>query len=354
MTAFDVFSGKITAPSFQDLIKPNTGAYRSEVLAGPHYGVDTAVLDLGNNLGMAVSSDPLSLIPAIGMQASAWLSVHLTANDLATTGFAPMYAQMVLNLPPGMAVDEFENYWLHIHRFCDELGVAITGGHTGLIQGQHSTVSGAGTMFLTAPLDKILVSSGAKPGDLVVLTKEAAMTSTSILAMSFPQTVINKLGREVYDTACENFYRTSSLPEALLAREVLEPYQELKAMHDVTDGGVLGAILEMAEASGCSVQVNNDALPIGYSQRQIASLFNIDPRFSVGAGSMVMAVKRGKEDILLRRLHAVGISAAVVGEFTAKPSTNVIIEDGEAKPLAFVGPDPYWEAFFQAYRANWK
>lgn len=354
MTAFEKFSGKLTARSFQQLIQPKTGRARPEVLHGPSFGVDTAVIDLGNNLGLAVSSDPLSLIPSIGMSASAWLSVHLMANDMATTGFAPMYAQMVLNLPPDLSKEAFEEYWSFVHHYCGELGVAITGGHTGQIEGQHSTVSGGGTMFLTAPLDQIVSSGGASPGDVIVLTKESAMTSSSILAMSFPQTVINKLGKEVYDQACDNFYRTSSLPEALLAMELLEPNQELKAMHDVTEGGVLGAIIEMAQASGCGVRVNNEALPIGEAQKKITALFGIDPRFCVGAGSMVMAVKKGREETLLQHLQAAGIRGSVVGEFTEASSGHVLIEQDQPSPLWFEGRDPYWEAFFKAYKSNWK
>ena len=353
MKAFEEFSGKLTGESFRQLVRPKTGLHRKEVLHGPQFGVDTAIIDLGNNLGLAVSSDPLSLIPSIGMKASAWLSVHLMANDMATTGFAPMYAQMVLNLPPSLSTAAFEEYWSYIHRFCEEIGVAITGGHTGQIAGQNSTISGGGTMFLTAPLGRIISSQSASPGDVLVVTKEAAMTSTAILAMSFPKTVINKTGKETYDTACNNFYQTSSLPEALLATEALAPNLELKAMHDVTEGGLLGAMLEMAQASGCSVKVDNEALPIGEAQKRITGLFGIDPRFCVGAGSMVMAVKKGKEDALLQHLANRKIKATVVGEFTPKEAGNVLVENGEEKPLSFDGRDPYWEAFFKAYKDQW-
>ena len=353
MRAFEEFSGKLTGESFRQLIRPNIGMHRKEVIHGPHFGVDTAIIDLGNNLGLAVASDPLSLIPSIGMKASAWLSVHLMANDMATTGFAPMYAQMVLNLPPSLSVAAFEEYWSHIHEFCKDIGVAITGGHTGQIEGQNSPISGGGTMFLTAPLDRIISSQGAAPGDVIVVTKEAAMTSTSILAMSFPNTVINKLGKETYDAACENFYQTSSLPEALLATEALAPNLELKAMHDVTEGGVVGAILEMAYASGCSVKVNNQALPIGEAQKKIAGLFEIDPQLCVGAGSMVMAVKKGKEEALLQHLRNNKVKATVVGEFTPGEAGHVLIDKGEEKLLSFNGKDPYWEAFFKAYKNQW-
>ena len=124
-------------------------------------------------------------------------------------------------------------------------------------------------------------------------------------------------------------------------------------MHDVTEGGVLGAILEMAQASGCGVCIDSEALPIGEAQRQITALFRIDPRFCVGAGSMVMAVQKGKEDALLKHLQASHIKATVVGEFASKDEGHIIIENGEEHPLLFSGRDPYWEAFFKAYNANW-
>src|SRR5690606_3016803 len=102
----------------------------------------------------------------------------------------------------------------------------------------------------------------------------------------------------------------------------------------------------MAQASGCGVRVDNEALPLGEAQRQITALFGIDPRFCVGAGSMVMAVQKGKEEALLQHLHASHIQATVVGEFTPKEKGHIIIEKGEENPLSFDGRDPYWEAFF--------
>lgn len=353
MSAFKDNSGKINSAEFTGLILPRRGKQRKEVVTGPAFGVDTAVIDLGNNRGMAVSSDPLSLVPTLGLKESAWLSVQLLVNDMATTGFAPMYAQMVLNLPPGLSKDDFNEYWDHIHRFCEEAGVAITGGHTCQIEGQNSTISGGGTMFLTAPLGQIITSNGAQPGDKIIMTKESALLSTSILAMSFPETIKSKLGEPLYEEACSNFYRTSVLKDALAAAEILENKTELKAMHDVTEGGVLGAVAEMAAASGCGFRVENDRIIIGNAPLKIAELFEIDHRLIVGAGSMIMAVKAGLEEKLIAHLHHNNIPATVMGECTPKEEGFMIVENGEEKPFQFNGNDPYWGAFFKALNAGW-
>jgi len=354
MSAFEDSSGKINSKIFREIIGPQHGRERSEVITGPKFGVDTAVIDLGNSNGLATSSDPLSLIPSLGLKESAWLSVHLLVNDLATTGFAPQYAQFTLNLPADFPLEKFKTYWSHIHRMCEELNIAITGGHTAQVPGQDSTTPGGGTMFLQAPLDEIITSDGAEPGDKIIVTKESALVSSAILAKSFPETVKEECGSDIYEQACTNFYRTSSLQDALMATEVLAPNKELKAMHDVTEGGLLGGICELAEASGCGFRVDSDRLPVGEAPRNICELFEIDHRLCVGAGSMIMAVAEGTEEILVKYLNEKSIPATVVGELTEQGEGTMLIENGKEKAFEFDGNDPYWNAFFKAMEKGWK
>ncbi len=61
-----------------------TGKKRSEVLKGPQRGLDVSVVRLGKGKVMVATSDPLSYIPHVGPEASAWLSIHLLASDLTT------------------------------------------------------------------------------------------------------------------------------------------------------------------------------------------------------------------------------------------------------------------------------
>lgn len=343
------FSGKISGGGFDELILPRLGFARSNIMHGPAFGVDVSVIDIGNGTGLAMTSDPLSLIPSLGLAESAWLSVHLMANDMATTGHSPMYAQMVLNLPPQLSNDDFITYWEHVHRYCKAIRVAITGGHTGSIEGQNSTIAGGGTMLLTAPLDEILVSSGAKAGDVIIVTKECALSSAAILAMSFPKTVQNKLGREIYDECCALFYQTSSLPDALAAAQT----GQVTAMHDVTEGGVLGAVYEMAIASGLGVHISNEALPVGEAQQQVTRLFGIDERFCIGAGAMVIAVRPGTENRVLSALAEKKIKGTVIGNFTDKAQGLKLITEGREEPMLYYEKDAYWAAFFQALKEGW-
>lgn len=346
-------SGKIQEGFFKEAIFPFCGARRQEVLAGPQYGVDVAIVKLPNGMDMALTSDPLSLIPSLGLRESAWLSVHLMANDMATTGVGPMYAQMVLNLPEQTTGQAFEAYWQYMHQYCKDINVAITGGHTGHAPGQQSTMAGGGTMIAIAPTDTFLLSKNAGVGDVIIVTAEAALLSTSILALSFPQTVKNKCGVENYQAACALFYESSSLKAGLTAVDS-GPEKQVTAMHDVTEGGVLGAVYELAVAAGQGALIEMDAIPAGSPQQAVCALFQIDPFYCVGAGAMIITTRPDKYEQVLQRLEAGGIKATVIGTITEKEAGIVVRSKNKTAALLPPGADPYWAAFFDALKNGWK
>lgn len=346
--------GKIPSDFFNRMVGKKLGASRKEVTVPAQFGVDVSVIDLPDGNALLLTSDPLSLIPSLGLQESAWLSVHLMANDMATTGFAPMYGQFVLNLPAGFSEKDFQVYWDYVHQFCAEIGISITGGHTGFVEGQNSTIAGGGTMAAIAPRDQVLVSSGAHTGDAVLVTKSCALSSAAILAMSFPETIRQNLGEEVYQMAEESFYQTSSLKDALIAAENNVKNGEVTAMHDVTEGGVLGAIYEMTVASGKGVLVKNDQIPIGMVQKKICDLFELDSRYCIGAGSMIITCKKDAAHRVIDRLKKAGIDCTEVGTIQDPDFGMKIEERGELQDITFYEKDPYWEAFFNAIKLDWK
>lgn len=346
--------GKIEHRLFEQFIRNRSGYARDEVIAGPQFGVDVSVIDLHGGMAMALTSDPLSLIPSLGLQESAWLSVHLMANDMATTGYAPMYGQFVLNLPSTFSKGDFKVYWEYIHKFCTEIKVAITGGHTGFIEGQNSTIAGGGTLITVAPKDKLLLSRLAKSGDVILVTKSCAISSAAILAMSFPETVTNKAGIEIYQQACNSFYHTSSLQDALTAVSDNHEQSGITAMHDVTEGGVLGAIYELAIASGNGAVIYHDKLPVAAVQSEVCKIFDLDPRYCIGAGAMIIACERKVSAAVTARLTENNISCVAVGELCEKENGIVLVENGKASSLIYVEEDPYWSAFFRALKTGWK
>lgn len=346
--------GKINHHLFEEFIQNNCGRQRKEVLTGPGFGIDVSVIDLAGGMVLALTSDPLSLIPSLGLQESAWMSVHLMANDMATTGHAPMYGQFVLNLPSSFSKNDFKIYWEYIHQFCLEIGVAITGGHTGFVEGQNSSFAGGGTLAAVLPKDRLLVSQLAAPGDSILVTKTCALSSSAILAMSFPETVRNRVGVALYQQACESFYHTSSLPDALMAVNSNAGNAGVTAMHDVTEGGVLGAIYELCIASGNGAVIYNERLPVSDAPARICEVFNLDPRYCIGAGAMIIACKKESSDEVIARLASHNIPCVEVGQLREKPNGIILVEGDKKTGLVYQETDPYWAAFYNALKNGWK
>lgn len=343
-------SGKILPATFERTIWKQTGRRREEVVAGPQYGVDVSVVRLPDGRMLASASDPASLIPGLGLAESAWLTVHLTANDLATTGHGPLYAQFVLNLPVSVTDAEFEEYWGYIHHYCAEIGVAITGGHTGKVYGQESTFAGGVTMSLVA--DRVLLSSGCRPGKRILVTKGCALSACAILAKIFPETVKTQAGEEAWKETCDSFWKTSVLEEAVAAFGT----GRVIAMHDVTEGGVLGAVGEMCRAAGCGAVVEEEALPVSDAVQRIARHFGFDPTRSLGSGALLMVCDPGDEEIVIRELSGKGIPVYGIGHTIEKPGEVVLRNRTTGTSAGIEGgrKDPYWGAYLRAVENGWK
>lgn len=346
--------GKLGPEAFASWIHQKCGASRPEVSTPARFGVDVSIVDLPGGLAMAMTSDPLTLIPEMGLAESAWLSVHLMANDMATTGCAPQYGQFVLNLPATFSAPDFKIYWEHIHQYCAKLGMAITGGHTGFIEGQNSTIAGGGTLITIAPKEQLLVASNAREGDALLVTKYCGLSAAAILAMRFPQTVRNQAGQENYLAACASFHQTSSLPEALIAVEATKHPGTISAMHDVTEGGVLGAIYELATAAKKGVRIYNENLPKGPVQESVFDIFSLDSRHCIGAGSMIICCAPDGLANVQTQLRQKGIEAAMVGLLTPPDQGIMLVEKGQKKPITLPASDPYWTAYFTAIQSGLK
>lgn len=346
--------GKIGKDLIGDLFGQRSGAPLNTVLQGPAFGVDTAIIDLGHGNGLAVASDPLSFIPPLGMKASAWLSVLLVANDIATTGYLPQYAQFVLNLPLTMHTGDLQEYWTHIHGFCASLGIAITGGHTGFDQMGPTTLAGGGTMFAAVNLNRVKTSALARPGHDLLMTKTAALSSSAILAMSFPQYIQMHLGNDCQRRLADGFYHTSVLDEVRILNSVPAQMNAVSAMHDVTEGGVLGAVFELAEAAGTGVCVDSRRIRVGRDQREVCNLFGLDPLCSVGAGSMLIVCDPKATHSLAEILQAKGIPVSLIGHLTQDKKKIVVNGQGLEEVLSYTDTDPYWQAFALAMERGLK
>lgn len=347
--------GKIDKKSIEGLFSDKLGKKRKNVLQGPAFGVDTGIIRLTEEKCLVLSSDPASFIPALGVKESAWLTVILTANDIATSGFMPEYAQFVLNLSNTINEADLREYWNYIHHFCSEIGISIIGGHTGFDDIGNSTLAGGVTMFAMGATNDVKSAAFARPNQDLILTKSAAISSASILAKSFPHYVQENLGERIHKALVDSFSQTSILREVQVLKEKPETFSGVSAMHDVTEGGVLGAIFELCEASKVGVNIEIDKILIGKEQKELCQLFNIPPLRCVGAGSLLIACEKEESPAILNKFHAHHISASIIGTTTELENGKRIIHGNKKEiELKYWDKDPYWEAFFNAFQKGLK
>jgi hydrogenase expression/formation protein HypE len=346
--------GKMSNEVFDKVIFPNLGAKRAEVLVGPSTGVDTCVIKVGSDHALVCTTDPLSFIPRLGPEESGKLCVDLIASDLSTSGFRPQYAVFDFNLPPSMDDITFEKYWKSISSECSALGTAIVGGHTARFEGADYTVVGGGSMFSVGAISSYLTSSGGETGDKIILTKSAAIAATGILSRVFRDKVRSALGEARQKEAAAYLAKISVVQDALSAVKVGVRSAGVSAMHDVTEGGVLSALYEVALASSLGIKVSKSAIPVSEVTRSVCALFGIDPLESVGEGSLLVVCKPSKVQDIVDGLASDGIPAAVVAELTEPSEGRVIDEEGGSrKPLDYPITDPYWKAYYAAVRKKW-
>lgn len=353
MADFPAF-GKIGKQFFDKVLYPHLGASRPEVLIGPRHGCDNAVIQLNHDQVVVATTDPLTIIPALGIEDSAWLTVHLIASDLATSGIAPQYALFDLNLPMEISREDFEQYWKAIHDECSRLGIAIVAGHTGKFFGCNYTIVGGGMMFAIGKKDSYVAPTMAQPGDQVIVTKGAAIGATGILARVFPETITENCGADIQKLGAMQFKNYSVVKDALTAAAVGVRDNGVTAMHDATEGGVLGAIHEFAAAADCGIRVRLPSIPVAQETKQICELFNLDPYISLSEGSLLIAVRPMKADTLIEALRREDIAAANIGEFIPLGEGRWIETDHGTQPLEAVEIDPYWQAYAEAMKKGWR
>ncbi len=345
--------GKPSPSLMADTILRLTGAKSESVNVGPKAGVDVSVLDLGDDRVLVASCDPVSLIPSIGPEDSAGMSLREVASDVATSGHAPKYVMFDLNLPPRVSNDQLRKYWASVHKTCVEMGLSILGGHTGRFEGCDYSVIGSATMWVICRKDQYLTSSMARDGDDLILTKSAAFGATSVLTRTFPRAVRKTLGTQLFRKAWKYFLEANTVKDALTAVTVGIHEKGVTAMHDATEGGVIAAIMEMTKASQLGAVLDLDNIFISEETRELCKLFHIDPLISLGEGSLLIASRPIRTSRVIRQLTSKGVRANVAGRLSSRIDGVYGMTRNRRVRIGYPTKDPYWEAYWKAVRKGW-
>ena len=344
--------GKAGEGFLERVVYRNLGAARRSVKVGPRMGFDNAVVRIDNWRSLILTTDPVSVIPAIGIRDSAWLSAHLIASDFATSSRAPQYASFNYNFPQQLEMADVEAYLAEMGRECARLGVSIVSGHTGTYPGAGFTVVGGGTMFGFAKNDEILDTSMSMPGDAILVTKGAAIETTAVLSNSAPAFVEEHLGSSLAVRARKYTRLCTTVKDALVASSVGIKEEGVTAMHDATEGGVLGALNEMAFASNHAFVVKKERIAVSKETKLICSSLGIDPLVSLSEGTLLLTCKTQRSKEVLRKLRRSGILASAVGRVADGASGLWLDVEGGRRNRFVPKRDPFWNAYQRIQREH--
>jgi hydrogenase expression/formation protein HypE len=340
--------GKISAEIFDQIILPQLGKNRPEILTGPQHGVDVGVVDLGGGQVMVTTTDPVFVVPPYGWERSGWFAVHILASDAVTSGLPPKYMTMDLNLPMGITRDQFEVLWGVMHRECEKLGIAIISGHTGRYEGCDYPMIGGATVICVGPKDQYVTPAMARVSDAVVITKGAAIEASGLFAVTFPQKVAERYGNKFAAEAEQLFWQMSVVEDALTAVTVGVRENGITTMHDATECGIWGGLFEIAQASGVGMVIDKEKIIVQEPVAKVCDLFGIDPYTSISEGTLIATCRPHKAKELLARLGDKGIPASIVGEITEAGQGLHYFESGARHALSHPRVDPFWAAFGKA------
>jgi hydrogenase expression/formation protein HypE len=337
--------GKATAELFEQVILRRLGAKDPDVLVGPEHGVDVGVVRVADGVAMALTADPVFVVPAYGWDRAAWFAVHILASDAATSGLPLRWMAVDLNLPPEVTDEELTALWDAFHRTCRDIGIAVVTGHTARYEGCAWPMVGGAVCMAAGPEDRYVTPTMARPGDAIVVTKGAAIEATALFAATFPERLTGSLGEDVVKAADALFERMTVVPEAAVAREFGLRDDGVTSMHDATEGGVLGGLTEVASASGVGMRVERARIPLRPEVRAVCEHVGMDPYTSISEGTLICTVVPARADAFVSGLGDAGIDAAIVGEVTEADRGAVLVTDRGDEPLEHPGLDPFWGAF---------
>lgn len=312
--------GKVPETVLQRSVLNQIHNRRNEILMGASVGEDCAAIALEPDEVLVMSTDPITgAVQDIGT-----LAVQITVNDLASAGAEPVGIMLTVLLPERVSEKKLMHMMQQVETACKKANVQVMGGHTEItkvVSQPVISVAGVGK----AKKGKLVSTAGACPGMDILITKWIGIEGTAILAKEKETELLGYFAKPFVDRAKAFDQWLSVLPEAMTAVAC-----GVAAMHDVTEGGIFGALWEMAQASGVGLEIDLKKIPVKQETIEICEFFEINPYELISSGSMLMAAHDGST--IVRELEKKGIHAAMVGKATAG-NDRILYSGGERRYL---------------------
>lgn len=288
---------------------------RDEVLVGPAVGQDCTAFCVAEDEAIVMSVDPITgTTKDIGP-----LAVYITTNDLAAAGAEPIGIMLTVLLPERIREIAVRRMMTDIERICAELNIEVFGGHTevtNVVNQPLISVTGVGKM----KKNQVNSLKDVRPNQDIVVTKWIGLEATTIIAKEKEQELGTRFAPGLIQTAKGFDQYLSVIPESKIAME-----HGISAMHDITEGGVFGALWEMASGADLGLEVELKKIPIRQETVEACEFFGVNPYQIMSSGSMLIATDDGAG--LVAKLEAAGIHGTVIGRTNS--SNDRIIRNGE-------------------------
>ncbi len=277
------------------------------VILGPSVGEDAAVIQFDGGKLLTVKTDPVTFASDL----IGWYTVNVNANDIAAMGVRPRWFLATILLPEGSTEQEAENIFDQVLQACNALDISLVGGHTEITHGLKRPII-AGCMLGEADNNRVITTSGAKPGDDIVLTKGLAIEGISVLGREAGQRLLAAgLAEDLIQRAADYLYSPgiSVIKEALIAVKTAN----ISAMHDPTEGGLATGLREIAGAARVGIVVDEAMIPVLPECREICDRLWLDPLGLLASGALLITLPSPETAGLMAALRENSISAAVIG-----------------------------------------
>lgn len=312
-------TGKLPPDVLEELLS-DLGVADPRVLVGPGVGEDCAVVDMGDRLLIA-KSDPVTF----ASDNVGWYVVQVNANDVACTGGVPRWFLPTVLLPTSVTTDDLRSIFRDISEACRQIGVSIIGGHTEVTDGLPRPIV-AGTMLGELEDGSRLVSTGgAQDGDSIIITTGVAIEGSAILAREHAAELRARgLDNRALETAA-NYLADPGISVLPAARALFES-GAVHSMHDVTEGGLITALREIAAASNLGLVAEAESVPLLPECAAICEALELDPLGLLGSGALIATMPAGDVPAGLRALDRVGVSGWEIGQMM-EPSDGLWLID---------------------------
>ena len=318
--------GKLPPDLLARYVLGRLGAPADALAAPPAPGHDACALDLGDRF-LVIASDPALGVP---LDHLGHLAVHYSASDVAVFGATPRYLVSDILLPPGADVAVLDTITAQMDKACRGLGISIIGGHSGAYPALAEPIVVTTVLGFT---ERLLSPANIRPGMHILLVKGLGGETACHLSLSRQEAVESVLGVERAKALRGTVREATCVAEALL----LKP--RAVCMHDLTEGGLFGALGEMRAATGLGADLQEDALFVDPDVTKVLEAFDIDPRTTSSTGALIAFCTVDDAVAAQEALDERGIRSADIGIVTRGP-VRVRGADGNITE-ALAGTDGY-------------